>query len=317
MAFFEKVIPLNLQLFAEGGGAGGDGGTGGDGASGVTAGASLPATKGGKNPLANVQYGKQDGDSQVADVRQASDPGDVAKPTREQEFEKLIKGDYKDLYDARVSNIVQQRLKASKEAVDKYNALSPTLDMLARKYGISDPTDIEALNKAIEEDDSYYEEEALEKGVTVEQLKSIKKMERENAELKKQMEEQNFREQAERDVATWMEQAKEASKSFPNLDLGEELRNPQFISLLKSGIDVGTAYFAIHHETLIPKAMEYTAKSVEQKVVNKIASQGARPLENGVSNSTGVQVKSDVSQLSKKDRQEIARRVALGEKIRF
>lgn len=315
MAKNDKVIALRLQLFAEG--AGGDGGTGGDGASGVSAGVSLPATKGAKNPLADVKYGIQEGDVQTANAQNTANAKDVVPPTREQEFETLIKGDFKDLYDARVSNIVQQRLKSSKETVDKYNSLSPTLELLARKYGLKDASDVEALNKAIEEDDSYYEEEALEKGVTVEQLKSIRKMERENAELKKQMEEQNFREQAERDVAQWMEQAQEASKSFPDLDLGEELKNPQFINLLKSGIDVGTAYFAIHHDVLIPKAMEYTAKSVEQKLTNKLASQGARPVENGVTGASPVQVKSDVSQLSKADRQEIARRVARGEKIRF
>jgi LysM repeat protein len=305
---------INLQLFAEG--TGGDGGTGADGANGVTAGVpSLQTKKGAKNPLADVKYGIQE-EAQTADVPSNTD-GAVAEPEdRNAKFEALIKGEYKDLYDARVQDTVQKRLKGSKETVDKYNELTPTLEMLARKYGV-DASDIKALNKAIEEDDSYYEEEAMEKGVSVEQLKAVKKMERENAELKKQMEEQSNKERAERDVAEWMKQAEQAKHSFPNLDLGEELKNPQFINLLRSGVGVETAYFAMHHRELVPQAMQYTAKAVEQKLTNKVIANGARPTENGISSQASVVVKSDVSQLSKADRAEIIRRVARGEKIKF
>lgn len=196
---------FNLQLFAEGGGTAGAGagesGTGADGSTGVKASAPGLQTKGVKNPLADVKYGIQD-DAQNANAQNSKtdDGGNIEKPDRNAEFEKLIKGEYKDLYDARVQDTIQKRLKSSKETVDKYNELAPTLEMLARKYGISDASDIKALNKAIEEDDSYYEDEALEKGITVEQLKSIRKMERENAELKRQMKERANQEQAERDV---------------------------------------------------------------------------------------------------------------------
>jgi LysM repeat protein len=305
---------INLQLFAEG--TGGDGGTGADGANGVTAGVpSLQTKKGAKNPLADVKYGIQE-EAQTADVPSNTD-GAVAEPEdRNAKFEALIKGEYKDLYDARVQDTVQKRLKGSKETVDKYNELTPTLEMLARKYGV-DASDIKALNKAIEEDDSYYEEEAMEKGISVEQLKTVRKMERENAELKKQMEEQSNKERAERDVAEWMKQAEQAKHSFPNLDLGEELKNPQFINLLRSGVGVETAYFAMHHRELVPQAMQYTAKAVEQKLTNKVIANGARPTENGISSQASVVVKSDVSQLSKADRAEIIRRVARGEKIKF
>ena len=305
---------INLQLFAENGDGGS--GTGADGANGVTAGVpSLQTKKGAKNPLADVKYGIQE-EAQTADVPSNTD-GAVAEPEdRNAKFEALIKGEYKDLYDARVQDTVQKRLKGSKETVDKYNELTPTLEMLARKYGV-DASDIKALNKAIEEDDTYYEEEAVEKGVTVEQLKTIRKMERENAELKKQMEEQTNKERAERDVAEWMKQAEQAKHSFPNLDLGEELKNPQFINLLRSGVGVETAYFAMHHRELVPQAMQYTAKAVEQKLTNKVIANGARPTENGISSQASVVVKSDVSQLSKADRAEIIRRVARGEKIKF
>jgi bisphosphoglycerate-dependent phosphoglycerate mutase len=188
--------------------------------------------------------------------------------------------------------------------------------MLAKKYGV-DASDITALNKAIEEDNSFYEEEALEKGITVQQLKEIRKMERENAELKAQMSEQTRKENAAQQYSTWMKQAEEAKRTYPSLDLNTEAKNPQFLRLLNSGVDVGTAYAVIHKDEIIPAAMQYTAQAVERKITNKVIANGARPTENGISSQSATVTKSDVSLLTKADRQEIARRVARGEKISF
>ena len=308
----KTFIPmLSLQLFADGGaGAGaGDGGTA-EG-QGVTEAAALPQ-KGVKNPLANVKYGIQEETAPAAGVQTET----VAQPDRNAEFEKLIKGEYKEEYDARVQDTVQKRLKSTKETVDKYNALTPTLELLASKYGV-DATDIEALTKAISDDDAYYEQEAMDKGMTVKQLKEIKKMERENAELKAQMQEAQKQENGKKLYSAWMQQAEEAKKVYPSLDLRAEMNNPKFLDLLRSNIDVRTAYEVLHKDEIIPAAMQFTAKTVESKLAKSIASNGARPSENGMSSQSAAVVKSDVSQLSKEDRAEIIRRVQRGEKIRF
>ena len=298
---------INLQLFADGGDTGASGETGETGA------AAVPQAKGVKtNPLADVKYGIQDDPVQGANAQ----PPTVDKPDRNAEFEKLIKGEYKDLYDARVQDTIQKRLKATRETVEKNEALSPTLDMLAKKYNV-DPNDVKALTSAIEEDDSYYEQEAMEKGITVQQLKEIRKMEKENAELKRQMQEQNAKENASRLYASWMEQAEQAKSVYPTFDLRAEMQNPRFIDLLRSNVDVRTAYEVLHKDEIIPAAMQFTAKAVEQKLTNKIIANGSRPAENGTNSQSATVVKSDVSQLSKADRQEIIRRVQRGEKIRF
>lgn len=303
-------MTLNLQLFAEG--TGGDGGTGSEGAKGVTATAAMSQSKGAKNPLADVKYGIQP----TEEATPAAEVNPTPTEDRNAKFEALIKGEYKDLYDARMQDTIQKRLKGTKETVDKYEALTPTLEILAKKYGV-DASDIKALNKAIEEDDSYFEEEALEKGITVQQLKEIRKMERENADLKRQMEEQNRKENANKVYAQWMEQAEQAKSVYPSFDLKAEMQNPQFVNLLRSNVDVKTAFEVLHKDEIIPAAMQYTAKTVEQKLTNKIIANGARPAENGNSSQSATVVKSDVSQLSKADREEIIRRVQRGEKIRF
>ena len=286
------LMTLNLQLFAEGGS--GDGGTGSAGATGETGTAAVSQTS-------------------ITDA----DGTTATTIDREAEFEKLIKGEYKDLYDARMQDTVKNRLKGQKETVEKYEALAPTLETLAKKYGV-DASDINALNKAIEEDDAYYEEEALEKGVTVEQLKQIKKMERENAELKKLRDEQNAKEAAEKKVAGWMEESKQVKAIYPQFDLRSEMQNSKFIDLLRvPGVDVRTAYELTHKDEIIAGAMQFTAKTVEKKIADKIAANGARPTENGLNSQSASLTKSNVSQLSKAERADINRRVLRGEKVSF
>lgn len=299
---------IDLQLFNDGAG---DGGTGADGTS---AEGMLATSKSARNPLANVQYGIQEtAPSAEVQTKSTTEDGDV---DLDAEFEELIRGKYKEQYDKRTHDTVQKRLKGSKETVDRYNELAPTLEMLSKKYGV-DATDVKALNRAIEEDNSFYEEEALQKGLTVEQLKEMRKMERENADLKRQMQEKNVREKADKLYASWMNQAEAIKSVYPSFDLNTELQNPKFTDLLKNNIDIRTAYEVLHKDEIIPAAMQFTAQKVSQQMTNSIIANGARPVENGISSQSSVVTKGDVSKLTKADIAEINRRVARGEKIRF
>lgn len=314
-----KVCWLDLQLFAEGAGAAAGAGGGTSAGAGDTAAAAGQQTKGAKNPLANVIYGKQDAasdDNGAEDTRAADANGpDTVFDERREQYEAFRK-EYKAELDADMQKIIKGRLKNSQETVDKYTKLQPVLGMLAAKYGV-DAEDSEALTKAIEEDDAYYEEEAFEKGMSVEDLKAVKKMERENAALKAQIDAARQQQQIEADVAKWMHEAEEAAKVFPGLDLGVELQNPRFVDLLRNNIDLQTAYFAIHHRELVPQAMKYAAVKTQEQVAQGIRSGARRPTENGLAKSSTAVVKSDVSQLTKEDRQEIIRRVQRGDIIRF
>ena len=290
----KKLIPmlLDLQLFAEGG----DGGTGAEGATGATATAAGSQTTGDTTPAAEVT--------------------ETPTEDRNAKFEALIKGEYKDLFDSKMQDIVKKRVKTMQDTVDKHNALTPTLEMLAKKYGV-DANDINALNKAIEDDDSYYEEEALEKGISVQQLKEIRKMEKENAELKRQMEEQNRKDNANKLYAKWMSEAESTKQIYPSFDLRTEMQNEEFLNLLRSNVNVRTAYEVIHKDDIISGAMQFTAKTVEQKLTNKIVAGGARPAENGNSSQGASVTKRDVSTLTKADFADIDRRLARGERISF
>lgn len=322
MRLLNILFPIDLQLFGEGGAgaaaAGGEGGTGGEGATGVTPAAAGQGKKG-ANPLADVVYGKQPKEAPAAgeQTETANQTGtDVVTEDLGAEFEKLIKGKYKAQFDQRMQDTVQKRLKGSKETVDKYNALAPALQMLSQRYGV-DPADVAALSQAIQDDDAYYEAEAMEKGMSVEHLKQVKKMERENAQLRQQLHERESRENADRLYASWMADSEKIKGIYPQFELNAEMQNPQFVSLLRSNIPMQTAYEVIHKDEIIPAAMQFAAQKTEANMAAKVAANRARPTENGMRSRSAAVHKSDVSQLTKADRQDFIRRAARGEKISF
>ena len=105
MKHYSYIPVRSLQLFADGGQGSGGAAQG----TGVTAPAAgvQQGVKG--NPASDAGNGVQvQGGAPAAGVQQATE-----QPDRNAEFERLIKGQYKDLYDARVSETVQKRVKGS------------------------------------------------------------------------------------------------------------------------------------------------------------------------------------------------------------
>lgn len=122
---------------------------------------------------------------------------------------------------------------------------------------------------------------------------------------------------ANRQYALWAQQAEQARQLYPGLDMNVEAKNPRFRQLLRSGVDVASAYLVIHQQEILPAAMRHTARVVEQKLVDKFLSGGVRPAENGISAQAPAVAKTDVSKLTREERAEIRKRAAMGEKIRF
>lgn len=319
----EIKAKINLHLF-DGEGAGGGEGT----ASAAPAQQAQPVAKG-KNPLANVVYGKapDEGSGKPAENGiPATEPETIVTSNtaeaRKAEFDRMVKGEWKSEFDSRVQAAINARFKQDRtisERAERLDALAPVLEMLGNKYGI-DANDAEALAKAVQEDNSYYEDEAAQKGVTVEQLKRIKALERENAEFRRMNEQREAQRRMDDTYSMWMQQGDECKRFYPTFDLRAEVTNAEtggrFMGLLQSGIDVKTAYEVIHKDDIIGGAMQYTAQAVQQKVVNDIRARGMRPAENGASGSGATTIrKTDPRTFTRKDREEISRRVMRGERI--
>lgn len=307
------LFPMNLQLFAEGGAAAGDGG-GGEG-TGVTAQAAAVQNKGAKsNPLADVVYGKQPQASAPAAEVPKEEPKQEPAVDRHAEFEAMIKGDYKEAYDKRMQETIQKRLKGAKETEEKLTAMNPLLDILSARYGV-EASDTAGLIKALEGDDAFFEQAAIEHNMDAKQYRNLMKLQSENARLRAENAEKIKQEQIQKQYAIWEQQAEQARNLYPNLDMNVETQNPQFRQLLFAGVDVGTAYLAIHKDDVLAGAMQHTAKTVEQKLANKIAAGNSRPPENGASGQSAAIIKTDPRTWTRADRAEVRRRVARGEKI--
>lgn len=313
--------PLNLQLFD---------GDAGDGSA-VAAGGDQEAEPadagqghGRKGDLSHVQYGKRaepdDGPPEDDEEKPEEEQDAAAKKTkpadRTAEFEKLIKGEYKEAFDARVQGIIDGRFRDFKTLQEQVGKLQPVLQLLSGRYGV-DTTDVEALSRAVEEDNSFYEEEAERRGLTVEQLKEMKRIERENEAFRKAQEERERVEQANRVYAGWMQQAEQAKQIYPAFDFETESRNKTFTDLLQSGVDVRTAYEVIHKDDILGGAMQYAAQETAKKVTNSVRTRAKRPLENGAGAQGASRQVTDVNKLQKEDIFEILRRVEKGEKISF
>lgn len=316
----KKIIML--QLFADGGAGGAGGGDGGDAAAASGAPQAdqrLPARgKRRENPLANVTYGK------IPQAQQVEEPAqtDAAAPKEQdnvESFEDLIKGKYKKDFDQRVQRIVQDRLKGSYERESKVN---PIIEQVARRYGMDHTAEdfsLDALSEAIAGDTSQYEAEALEKGLPVETVARLHKLEFMEEQKQKQAEMQAKQTQIQRHLEDMVRQGEQLKQLYPGFNLEAELQNPEFVRLTAPGVGVGvrTAYEVVHRDEMRGAEMQFAAQKAAQRVSASVAANAKRPAENGVNGSSAAINKSDPSQLTKADRAEIRRRVQAGEKICF
>ena len=326
-----KKFYLRIQHFGEGGGdgAGAGAGTGTVSTAGNEEGAAgglaennqaVAKPNGRKgNPLEDVVYGKQQSDDNSITAEQPAEQSKSVPTTEDKksDFEKLIKGDYKEEFDARVQQIINKRFGEAKAMQSQIDSTKPIMQILSDKYGV-DVKDTQALAKALEADASFFEAEASKRGLSVEQYKNFRKLETENARLKEANEEAERVKQGEQIYAKWMNEADQFKQETGiTIDFEQEAQNPDFLAVLRANGTVGAAYQAVHYHDMLGGGMAATAKAVSEQLAKNVASRNMRPSENGVSSQAAVTVKKDVSKLTKEDRAEICRRVARGERVSF
>ena len=329
-----KLFSINLSMFDGGAAGAGAGAAGGEGGAAETAGADtqVETKKVGSNrqqrksgELSNVVYGKQEEPTTTANnsdaestTKQETDVTTTSNTLEDKRraFEDLINGEYKDMFTERTQNIIDRRFKETKNLEAQLKAQTPIMEALMSKYKIGDG-DVSKLSKAIEQDDAYWEEAAEEAGLTVEQYKTVQKLQRENEQFRRMQQEQTQQQRAETQLNDWIRQGEALKATYPDFNFKNEAANKDFVDLLKAGLPVQRAYEVTHFDDLITGAARVAAQQAEQQTVNRIKDKASRPLENGTSSQSASLIKSDVSSLSKADRAEIARRVARGETIRF
>ena len=371
----DKADAIDLQMFADGGAAGGDGtsqSAGADsspnGRANASAGAGaangegnaieLPALRPAEERLArrsgvlkrssreedgnqkNAPSQPPEGDSSpngradtsaeegAADQETEGKDGDEkgegktkSPEERRKAFGELLRGEYADLTEELMQNAVTEaarRLEASP-------AMKGLMQALQEKYG-TDANDLVALTEAVRngavKDDAYYEKLAMEKGVSTRTARELDKLESQNKHLTEQqqmiqqMERQRVQQARIAELqAGWDREAEQLKAQYPDFNMAEVLANPEVEKMMRSGVSMTNAYRSAYFDHILKQQQAATARQVEQGVVNRMQQRNARPGENGTRPGGAVQTKIDVSHMSRKEMEEMEKRVMRGEVI--
>lgn len=315
----------NLQLFGEGG-DGGAGAAPGSPADGQAAdpGVNVPAPeerKGrrGRAQRMPVEFGQPQEQPQPQPVPTTQQPAPEPAPVKRPYAE--IRKEFKEEIDAEIQGHVKDRvknLKTDQERSARMEAL--LLQMGSHQYenvSKDGKLDLDALEKAVSADDSYYQKAAEEHGWSAETERYVSGLEKIAAQKKADDE------QKAKDAAMYEEylqvkaQAEQAKKLFPNLDLNAEMGNPAFARLIRAHVPVETAYKVIHADEITAAMMQHTAQQQAMAISNTIQAGQARPSENGLGRTSPANITriTDPRQLTREQRKELRRRASRGEEI--
>ena len=240
---------------------------------------------------------------------------------RRKAFGELLRGEYADLTEELMQNAVTEatrRLEASP-------AMKGLMQALQEKYG-TDANDLVALTEAVRngavKDDAYYEKLAMEKGVSTRTARELDKLESQNRHLTEQqqmiqqMERQRVQQARIAELkAGWDREAEQLKAQYPDFNMAEVLANPEVEKMMRSGVSMTNAYRSAYFDHILKQQQAATAQQVEQGVVNRMQQRNARPGENGTRPGSAVQTKIDVSHMSRKEMEEMEKRVMRGEVI--
>lgn len=293
-----KLLKVRLQLFA-------DGGTGAQGTAAAGAETGVTTPDAGEN---NV--------NSTAEIQQKKTEEAAKNP--EEAFEELINGKYKEQFEKRVHGIVERRLKGTKANAENLAKLQPLIDTLASRYSV-DSGNIDGIIQGVMNDTAMYEQEAVSKGLPVETVKQIHRLEAERNAFERTAK-QAQQEAAQRaEFVRITEEAKEVKKLYPSFELKKELNNPNFVRLIQAQIPVKTAFEAIHANEIMAAIIPAAVDTATKKVVNSVKANSQRPVENALSGggSESVSAHKSVSEMSRADRAELIKRALSGEKIKL
>lgn len=235
-------------------------------------------------------------------------------PDRAAEYDRLI-DQYKDIHTERVKEIISKRFPKAKAAEEQLGKMTPLLDLVAQKYNV-DPGNLEALQQAIQSDDALYEDEAIKRGLTLDQAKEAVLTEKRLAAYEAQEAERQKQAEINRITTGWLQEGEKLKEIYPGFDIYGELRDPRFIEKLQIGYAVRDAYESLHRDEIFGSVMTSTARKVQEKTVNDIRARGNRPLENGAAAPSPQATYSKLPK-TKAERDEIVKRALAGEKITF
>lgn len=234
-----------------------------------------------RHPELRKVYGQGRKQGTQAQSAQA-DPGQAApeaEKTAEERWNEAKKGEFAEFIGRDIQSAIRDRFKNQQDVSEQLNALEPMLKVLRERAGVESN---EELIHHVMDDDSLYEEEASEAGMTVAAYRQFMEMKKERDEMQRREQEDIERQMVRNHFDKLMQQAEEFKKQFPDFDLQQTLKNdPNFVRLTSPtvGLSVRDAYFALHHDELAPQMMAYGMERAKQQMGQTIQAQRRRPAE--------------------------------------
>ena len=310
----EKLL-LNLQLFADGGGDGGDGGSasasvgealGSDDSGEDRILASIPEKARKYYQKANTQKksGSTTDDSAKAqedNVQATNEQTTTEKPSYK---DIIASDDYKEEHEAFMKKAIGDRLKKYKGMEESLGKHKELLDTVAYKYGINpeDENFIEVLKEKIDADDSYYESYAMEHDISAEEARRIVTMQRKAEQYDAQKAEMERQERMREHLIVLHQNAEKTKKQFPDFDLETEMQDDRFRRLCAANNgDTTAAFMACHYNEIISNTVQMASNKIKAQTAQAVASNNARPIENGLSSQAPSVVSQDFRNMSLKD----------------
>ena len=311
------IFKLDLQLFADGGDGGGDGGTA-SASAGETEGKERP----GENDIpasipekARKYYQKAMAKSETKTVPSEAKASDAAQTTNapntteKRSYEDLIKSEYKDEHKAYMDKAISDRLKKYKGIEENLSQQKALLDTVATKYGVNPDSDnfLEELSQKIEADDSYYENYAMEHDISPEEARRIVTMERKAAQYDADKEAREREEQTRQHIMRLRQNAEKTKLQFPDFDLDTEMQDERFRRLCAAtNGDTTAAFMACHGNEIITSSVQRATRQVQAQTAQAVASNQARPIENGISSTAPSVVSQDFRKMNLQQIREFA-----------
>lgn len=256
----------------------------------------------------DLQHFAESGEGAAAQTGEAFNSADAgqngAASGSKSEFEELIGGRFKSDFQKKTQAIIDSRFKTLKSLEAYKEKTDAILSKVGTRFGIED------FDAFLAEDEGASEDSA-EAENTDEADSFVSGDDAADGE-------NGSSDDGLRIMSELFSQENALRELYPGFDLRNELKSdPRFSRLVSGGMDLRSAYEAIHHGELVRDAMAYTARAVRESTAKSLEARGGRPLENGLSAAGGTVTKTNVEALTANDILKILKQVENGASISF
>ncbi len=258
-----------------------------------------------------------DGNAESESTQQSEALTETKPEDRSARFSEMIRkgGEFHEDYENRLNENLNRRMKSvneqnaqlSKQA-DGYNKIA---EILAMKYGV-DSTDIDSLVKAVQGDDSYFEQMALDNGMTVSEQRAKLEADKRVNELEQKVKQYEQRD-SDFETKRYLDSEAEKLKTvYPDFDISEELQNnPDFSKMLaitkqvygKENVQI--AYEMANRDKHLNAVVNAMGGQMQTAMARQIEASG-RPQSNANLNSVTAPAPKSINQMSKNEIAELA-----------